>query len=92
MDMLRLGDIYSPDPDSVTDQMTFRTRMARIADPSWLIDTDGWPLPSRAALREYAKLQPDLGTPSLYYATHLDTTGEALRDEDFALLREHWTA
>lgn len=90
-DMLRLGDIYTPDPASVTAEMTFRARMARIADPTWLIDTDGWPLPSRTAFRDYAKTQPGLGTPSLYYATHLDTTGEALLDDDFALLREHWS-
>lgn len=91
MDMLRLGDIYTPDPESVAGEMIFRARMARIADPGWLIDTDGWPLPSRIAFREYAELQPEIGVPSLYYATHLDTTGEALQPADFALLREHWS-
>ncbi|WP_433254737.1 TIM-barrel domain-containing protein [Streptosporangium sp. CA-135522] len=90
LDMVRLGDIYTRDRESVVDEMAFRARMARIADPGWLIDTDGWPLPSRDALREYVRAQPALGVPSLYYATHLDTTGEAITDAEFALIRSTW--
>lgn len=90
-DMLRLGDIYSHHQDSVADEMTFRARMARLGDPGWLIDTDGWPMPSLAAFREYIDLQPDLGVPSLYYATHLDTTGEAFSEGDYARLRRAWS-
>ena len=89
-DMLRLGDIYSHRADSVLEEMAFRARMARTADPGILIDTDGWPLPSLAAWREYTEAQPTLGVPSLYYASHLDTTGEALTPADFALLRRTW--
>jgi hypothetical protein len=89
-DMLRLGDIYSHRADSVLEEMAFRARMARTADPGILIDTDGWPLPSLAAWREYTAAQPALGVPSLYYASHLDTTGEALTAADFALLRRTW--
>jgi len=29
--------------------------------------------------------------PSLYYATHLDATGEALDDDDYAALRRVWS-
>ncbi|GII81017.1 hypothetical protein Sru01_59990 [Sphaerisporangium rufum] len=90
LDMVRLGDIYTRNRDSVVDDMAFRARMARIADDGWLIDTDGWPLPSRDAFREYVVAQPALGVPSLYYATHLDTTGQALTGEDFALIRSAW--
>ncbi len=89
-DMLRLGDIYAHRQDSVLAEMSFRAEMARVADPTVLIDTDGWPLPSLAAWREYAIAQPQLGVPSLYYASHLDTTGEALTEQDFAVLRKAW--
>lgn len=90
-DILRLGDIYSHRPDSVVPEMTFRGAMARIADPDWLIDTDGWPIPSLAAFREYVDVAPTLGVPSLCYATHLDTTGEAFSDEDYARIRRAWS-
>jgi hypothetical protein len=91
-DMLRLGDVYSVRADSVTEEMTFRAAMVRQVDPAWLIDTDGWPMPSLAALREYIDTQPTLGVPSLYYATHLDTTGEALTKDDYARIRRVWSA
>jgi hypothetical protein len=91
-DMLRLGDIYANRDDTVVEQMRFRAEMALIADPTWLIDTDGWPMPSLAAMREYVEEQPDLGVPSLYYATHLDTTGEALTADDYARIRRAWSA
>lgn len=89
-DMLRLGDIYAHRQDSVLEEISFRAQMARIADPTALIDTDGWPLPSLAAWREYTAAQPQLGVPSLYYVSHLDTTGEALTKQHFALLRKIW--
>ena len=90
-DMLRLGDTYCHDAESVLAEMRLRADLARIADPDCLVDTDGWPMPSLAALREYAAAQPSLGVPSLYYASHLDTTGEPLTSEDFALLRRSWS-
>lgn len=89
-DMIRLGDIYSARADSVTAEMTFRADMTRQVDPTWLIDTDGWPLPSLRAMRDYIDAQPALGVPSLYYATHLDTTGEALTADDYARIRKAW--
>ncbi|MGH3713984.1 MAG: hypothetical protein ACRDT4_11070 [Micromonosporaceae bacterium] len=89
-DMVRLGDIYAHRQDSVLAEMTFRADMVRVADPTLLIDTDGWPLPSLAAWREYVAHQPELGVPSLYYVSHLDTTGEALTERDFATLRRAW--
>jgi hypothetical protein len=90
-DMVRLGDIYARRADTVVPEMRFRASMARLATgPDALIDTDGWPMPSRAAWREYVREQPRLGVPSLYYATHLDTTGEAFMAEDYALIRSAW--
>jgi len=91
-DMIRLGDIYTRHSDSVVPEMTFRAEMARIADAEWLIDADGWPIPSLTAFREYVDIQPTLGVPSLYYATHLDTTGEALTADDYARIRRAWSA
>jgi hypothetical protein len=91
LDMIRLGDVYTHRQDSVLDEMSFRACMSRIADPDWLIDTDGWPMPSRAAFLEYTCAQPGIGVPSLHYLTHLDTTGEPLREEDFALIKGAWT-
>ena len=37
-------------------------------------------------------MKPEIGVPSLYYATHIDSTGEALDDDDYAALRSAWTA
>jgi hypothetical protein len=89
-DMIRLGDSYTHRADTVLPEMRWRAAMVRLADPTWLIDTDGWPLPSLDALREYIEAQPSIGVPSLYYATHLDTTGEPLTAEDYALIRRVW--
>jgi hypothetical protein len=91
-DMIRLGDSYTHNAGSVLPEMRWRAAMARLADPTWLIDADGWPMPSLAALREYVEAQPSIGVPSLYYATHLDTTGEALTADDYALIRRVWSA
>jgi hypothetical protein len=72
-------------------EMRFRAEMAGIALPGCPIDTDGWPMPSLEAWREYVREQPRLGVPSLYYATHLDTTGAAFTSADYALLRREWS-
>jgi len=89
-DMTRLGDTYTQHASSMLGDMRFRSDMARIAQPGGLIMADGWPVPSLAAWREYAREQPSIGTPSLYYATHLDTTGEAFGPSDYALIRHAW--
>jgi hypothetical protein len=74
-DMLRLGDIYAHRPNSVVPEMTFHAAMAPVVDPAWLVDTDGWPMPSLTAFPEYVEVQPMVGVPSPYYVSHLDTTG-----------------
>lgn len=89
-DMVRLGDVYSHQAASVLSEMRFRATMARLADPSCLVDTDGWPMPSLTAWREYTREQPAIGVPSLYYCSHLDTTGDALTAPDYALIRASW--
>jgi hypothetical protein len=86
-DMIRLNDVNTGSP--VVAQMTHRAKVARAACPNHLIDTDNWPMPNRAAWREYVKAQPDLGIPSLYFATDLDCM-EPIEDEDYEMIREVW--
>lgn len=88
-DMIRLNDINTGSP--VVAQMRHRARVARAALPHHLIDTDNWPMPSRAAWREYLQVQLELGVPSLYFATDLDSM-EPLEEEDYAALRRLFAA
>ncbi|MBA2729215.1 MAG: hypothetical protein H0U48_00455 [Euzebyaceae bacterium] len=46
--------------------------MAAAACPQLLVDTDNWPMADPESFREYVGVQPRLGVPSLYYATHVD--------------------
>lgn len=69
-DMIRLNDVNTRAP--VVPQMVHRARVARAACPGLLIDTDNWPMPGPEEFRAYVRAQPDLGVPSLYYATHVD--------------------
>lgn len=89
LDMVRLNDI-NKDKD-VNRAMTLRARVAKIACPNALIDTDNWPIPDRASWRKYIRLQPELGVPSLYYTQTIDSTKEPLEPEDYQLIREVWT-
>ena len=88
LDMVRLNDVNIG--HAVVPAMTHRARVARAACPDALIDTDNWPMPNKSAWREYVQVQPSLGVPSLYYATHVDTTGEPLDADDYRLIRESW--
>jgi len=88
MDMIRLNDINAG--RDINQSMTHRARVAAIACPNVSIDTDDWPMPNKAAWRAYMRLQPELGVPSLYYATHIDATGEAFEAEDYRLIRAAW--
>lgn len=87
-DMLRLDD---PGPlPPVVAQMRHRAAIARAACPELLIDTDDWAVPSKREWRAYLDAKPELGVPSLYYATELDVSGEELDDDDYAALRAAW--
>jgi hypothetical protein len=88
LDMLRLNDI-NKDKDVLT-AMKLRAQVARIACPDALIDTDNWPVKDRDTWRKYLVLQPELGVPSLYFASHIDTTKEPLEAEDYQLIRAVW--
>ena len=88
LDMIRLNDINTG--RDIGPAMRHRARVAALALPDALIDTDNWPMTHLAAWREYTELQPELGIPSLYFASHIDKTGEALSESDYALVREVW--
>jgi hypothetical protein len=87
-DMLRLDDPGPMPP--VVPQMRYRAGVVAAACPDVLVDTDDWCVPDLKTWREYAEAKVELGVPSLYYATHLDWTGEALEPEDYATLRRTW--
>jgi hypothetical protein len=88
LDMIRLNDINTG--KDVNAAMRHRARIARLACPRAIIDTDNWPITDKGAWRAYIELQPELGVPSLYYVSHIDSTGEALEPDDYALIREVW--
>ena len=88
VDMIRLNDINVL--KDVSKAMRHRARIASIACPDAVIDTDNWPIPDRATWRSYLTLQTELGVPSLYYASHVDSTGEPLEAEDYQLVRDSW--
>ena len=90
LDMIRLNDINTG--KDVLSAMTQRARVASLACPQAIIDTDNWPITDRATWRRYLALQPKIGVPSLYYATHIDSTREPLTPHDYRLLRETWSA
>jgi len=92
--MIRLNDaLRLDDPEVATDivpQMRYRAAVARAACPNHPIDTDDWCAPDRAGWRAYNAIKADLGVPALYYATHIDRTGERLEAADYELIRRVW--
>ncbi len=74
-DMLRLNDVNTG--TDVVAQMTHRATVARAACPGVLVDTDNWPMPDGDAFRAFVARQPELGVPSLYFATDLPVPGPA---------------
>jgi hypothetical protein len=91
-DMLRLDDPGPIPASSVVPQMRYRAAVAHAALPDVLVDTDDWCVPDRQTWRAYLEAKEELGVQSLYYATHLDLTGEALNENDYAALRRAWGA
>lgn len=92
-DMIRLNDVNIA--SDINSAMEYRARVAALAAPGILIDTDNWPMPNKEAWRSYLKLQGRLGVPSLYYSSRIDTTLEAFDEHDYELIRqvfENWRA
>jgi hypothetical protein len=93
-DMIRLNDIRMLDADDpegpVVAQMRYRAAVVAAACPGVPVDTDGWCLPDRAAWAAYLRAAPTLGVPALYYASHVDHSGEPLRPEDLQEVARVW--
>ena len=89
VDMIRLNDINIG--QDVNRAMRHRARIAELACPEAIIDTDNWPITDKSTWRAYLQIQPELGVPSLYFATHVDATQEPLEPEDYQLIRDVWT-
>jgi len=83
-DMIRLNDVIGG--VDLVEQMDFRADVARAAVPELPIDTDDWRAPNKREWREYLEHKRDIGVPSLYYASHIDSTGEALDADDYAAI------
>ena len=88
--MLRLNDFYT-DNRSVVDQMHHRAKIARISIPGCCVHTDQHPMPDLAAWREYAKFQPLIGNPVLYYVSGMETTKEKFIADDYKMLKDIWS-
>jgi len=93
-DMVRLNDVLKRDIHGVAvpvvDQLRFRHAIATRALPEHPVDTDQWPMPSRAEWLEYSAAQPALGVPSLYYLESIDRSGEHIQPEDLATIAGTW--
>ena len=87
-DMIRLNDVVGG--VDLVEQMEFRADVVRAACPELPIDSDDWRVPDKRSWREFLEIKPRIGVPSLYYATHIDATGEELDDDDYAALRRVW--
>jgi len=83
-DMIRLNDVVGG--VDLVEQMEFRAEVVRAACPELPIDTDDWRVPDKRSWRDYLAVKRSIGVPSLYYASHIDSTGEALDDADYAAL------
>ena len=93
-DMVRLNDVLERGPDGarvdVVEQLRFRAAAARAALPGHLIDTDQWPMPSRAQWQAYTAAQCLLGVPALYYVEGIDTSGERLTHAILVAVARTW--
>jgi hypothetical protein len=88
LDMIRLNDINRG--KDLIKAMVHRQKVARIACPDALIDTDNWPITNKADWLAYLDIQSDLGVPALYYSSEIDATHEKLTTADYARLRNQW--
>ncbi|SDH52614.1 hypothetical protein [Nonomuraea jiangxiensis] len=93
-DMIRLNDVlevdFRGDPVPAVDQLRFRHAVVAHAMPEHLVDTDQWPMPSRADWLEYARAQPAHGVPALYYVDSIDNSLEPITGEDLRLVAGWW--
>lgn len=91
-DMIRTNDVLEHDqrgePVAVADQLRTRVAIVRASLPEHLVDTDQWPMPSRAEWLAYAEAQVDLGVPALYYVEAVQ--GEPVTAADLRAVAAGW--
>jgi hypothetical protein len=97
LDMIRLNDAFDLNRlaegivgRNLRETMLLRAKVAALACPNAIIDTDNWPIVDRAAWRDYLSMQPELGVPSLYFVSHIDLTQEVFDADDYDHIRELW--
>jgi hypothetical protein len=94
MDMARMNDVSVADalgrPAPPAEQLAVRARVARAALGAIPLDTDQWPMPSRAAWLDYARAQARVGVPALYYVDAIDNSGEPLSGADRREIARLW--
>ncbi|WP_308493048.1 hypothetical protein [Microbacterium terrisoli] len=92
-DMVRTNDVLERDttgePVPAALQLTARHAIVSGVLPHHPIDTDQWPMPSRAQWLDYTRLQPTLGVPALYYLERV-REDEAITADDLAEVRASW--
>jgi hypothetical protein len=89
-DMIRLNDVFGGQP--LVAQMQFRADVVRASCPELPIEADDWRAPDKESWRAFLEVKAEIGVPSLYYATHLDATGEELDEDDYAAVQRAWTS
>jgi hypothetical protein len=93
-DMVRLNDVSKRDIHGVrvpvAEQALFRREIVRRVLPDHPIDTDQWPMPTRAEWLAYAQTQWRLGVPALYYVEAIDRSGERIGPEHLAVIADTW--
>ena len=87
-DMLRLNDLWYG-AHNVPEIMRIRARIAKIA--GWrLIDCDDGGASGLKEWLDYARIQPELGVPSLYFAEETEATHERPTSAHWAYLADLW--
>jgi hypothetical protein len=93
-DMVRLNDVLDTDteqrPVAAAEQLRFRHAVVTRSMPGHLIDTDQWPMQTRADWLGYAREQAGLGVPSLYYVTAIDNSREPITGADLEQVAAWW--
>jgi hypothetical protein len=93
-DMVRLNDVLDSDvegaPVPAVDQLRFRHAVVSRSMPHHLVDTDQWPIQSRADWLDYAAAQAGLGVPSLYYVEAIDNSREPISGADLEQVARWW--
>ncbi len=93
-DMVRLNDVLDSDVDGrpvpAADQLLFRHAVVSRSMPDHLIDTDQWPMQTRADWLGYAERQAGLGVPSLYYVEAIDNSREEITGADLEQVAAWW--